>query len=66
MARTVFLVCLVNSVSGCCKNALGRGSDCSWHITKLEQSIFSFDIYACSTNFEKRIFSANSINHLEI
>jgi hypothetical protein len=42
MAHTTCLVCLVSTVSGCHKNALGRGSTSSRHITKLEQSL---DIY---------------------
>jgi hypothetical protein len=40
MAHTNYLVCLASTVSGCCKNAPGRGSASSGHITKLEQSIF--------------------------
>jgi hypothetical protein len=32
------------------ENALGRGSASSGHITKLEQSIFSLDIYAAITD----------------
>jgi hypothetical protein len=38
MARTSCLVCLVGTVSGCHKNALGKGSTSSQHITKFEQS----------------------------
>jgi hypothetical protein len=45
MACTVCLVCLVSIVSGCHKNALGRGSASSEHIPNLEQSRFSLDIY---------------------
>ncbi len=45
MAHTACLVCLVIAVSGRSKNALGRGSASSGHITNLEQSRFSFDIY---------------------
>ncbi len=40
MASTECLVCLVNTVGGHCKNALGRGSASSGLITKLEQSTF--------------------------
>ncbi len=40
MARIACLVCLVSTVSGLHKNALGRGSTSSGHITKLEQSTF--------------------------
>jgi hypothetical protein len=38
---TYHLPCLVNRF--CSKNALGTGSASSGHITKLEQSTFSFD-----------------------
>ncbi len=38
--NTACLVCLVSTVSGCCKNAHGRGSASSSHKTKLEQSTF--------------------------
>jgi hypothetical protein len=38
MARTACFVCLVSTVSGHLKNALGRGSASSWHITR--QSTF--------------------------
>jgi len=44
MAFTTCLVCLVCTVSGCCKNGLGRTSASSGYITKLEQSTF-LDIY---------------------
>jgi hypothetical protein len=40
MVCTTFLVCLVSTVSGCHKNALGRGNTCIGRITKLEQSTF--------------------------
>ncbi len=40
MACTACLVCLVNSVSGSCKNTLRRVSASRGHITKLEQSTF--------------------------
>ncbi len=40
MAHTACLVCLVSTVSGRCKNALGKRSASSGHITKLEQSPF--------------------------
>jgi len=40
MACTVCFVCLVITVSGHWKNALGKGSTSSGHITKLEQSTF--------------------------
>ncbi len=49
MARTACLVCLVSTVSGRCKNALGRGSANSRHITKLEQSRISFYIFGLTT-----------------
>ncbi len=47
MACTALFVCLVSTVSGRNKNALGRGSASNRHITKtnLEKSRFSFDIY---------------------
>jgi len=45
MARTACLVCFVSTVSGCSKNALGRRSASNRHITKLEQSRFSLDIF---------------------
>jgi hypothetical protein len=38
MAHTACLVCLVSTVSGLSKNALGRGNASNGHITKLEQS----------------------------
>jgi len=41
MTHTACLVCLVSTVSGSSKNALGRGGASSMHITKLEQSILS-------------------------
>ncbi len=40
MPHTACLVCLVSTVSGLHKNALGRGRASSKHITKLEQSTF--------------------------
>ncbi len=45
MAHTACLVCLVSTVSGCCKNAVRRGSASSRNIIKLEQPRFSVDIY---------------------
>ncbi len=45
MTCAACLVCFVSTVSGCSKNALGRGRTSNRHITKLEQSIFSLDIY---------------------
>jgi hypothetical protein len=36
MARAAYLVCMFITVSGCSKNAAGRGSDSSRHTTKLE------------------------------
>ncbi len=45
MARTACLVCLVSTVTGRTKKALGRGSANSARITKLEQSRFSFNTY---------------------
>ncbi len=48
MAHTARLVCLVSVVSGCikkAKNALGRCGSSSLHITKLEQSRFSLDVF---------------------
>ncbi len=44
MTRTACLVCMVNAVSGCPKKTLGRASDSSRHIAKLELSTF-LDIY---------------------
>jgi hypothetical protein len=52
MARASCLVCLVSTVSGHCKNALGRGSASSRHITKLKQSTFLFDIYESTSIIE--------------
>ncbi len=40
MARTACLVCLVCTVSGRCKNLLGRASISCGHKAKLEQSTF--------------------------
>jgi len=40
MARTVLLVCLVSTVSGCSKNVIGKGSTSNGHKTKLEKSTF--------------------------
>jgi hypothetical protein len=40
LTHTACLVCLVSTVSGHCKNALGRGIASSEHKTKLEQSTF--------------------------
>jgi hypothetical protein len=40
MAFNACLVCLVSTVSGCCKKTIGRASDSNRHITKLEQSNF--------------------------
>ncbi len=45
MAHTTCLVFHIGTISGHCKNALGRSSGNSGHITKLEQSRFSSDIY---------------------
>jgi hypothetical protein len=45
MLCTTCLVCLVNTDSGHCKNAFGRGSASSEHITNL-CNLFSLDIYA--------------------
>jgi hypothetical protein len=45
MECTTGLICLISTISGRCKNALGRGSTSNRHITKLEQSRFSLDIY---------------------
>jgi hypothetical protein len=47
MAHTACPVCLVSIVSGCRKNALGRGSISSMHITKLEQSTFHRYLWLC-------------------
>jgi hypothetical protein len=46
MAHTPCLVCLVSTVSGRFKNALGRGSTSSRHIAKLEQST----LFRCINN----------------
>jgi hypothetical protein len=40
MVRTTCLVCLASTVSGRHKNALGKSSANSKHITKLEQCTF--------------------------
>ncbi len=40
MGHTACLVCMVSTVSGCHKNAFGKGSACSGHKTKLEQCTF--------------------------
>jgi len=48
MAQIVCLVSLIAIVSGHskkAKNALGRGGTSSGHVTKLDQSKFSLDIY---------------------
>jgi len=45
MAHTACLACLVSTASGLGKNALGRGSASSGHLTKLKQHRFSFEIY---------------------
>ncbi len=45
MTHTACLVCLFSTVSGLRKNALGRGSASSRHITKIQHSKFSLDIY---------------------
>jgi hypothetical protein len=45
MALTACLVCIVSTVSGRYKNALGKGTASSGHITKLEQSTFLLVIY---------------------
>ncbi len=47
MACTACLDCLVSTVSGCCKNTLGRASTNSWHVTKLEQSTFLRYLWFC-------------------
>ncbi len=39
-AFTACLVCLVSTVSGCSKIALGKGSASSWHITNLSNLLF--------------------------
>jgi hypothetical protein len=49
MAHTTSFVCLVSTVSGRSKNALGRGNTRSWQIAKHEQSRFSLDIYGWGT-----------------
>jgi hypothetical protein len=60
MAHTDCPVCLVSTVSGCCKNALGRGISSSGHITKLEQSRFSIDIYGTNL-FKPAAFNNENI-----
>ncbi len=40
LAHTTYLVCLVSTISDCCKNALGRCSASRGQITKLE--LFTF------------------------
>jgi hypothetical protein len=52
MTCTAYLVCLISTVSSRtkkAKNALGRGDASSGHITKLEQSRLSLDIYGANT-----------------
>jgi hypothetical protein len=52
MAHTACFVCLISAVSGRSKKtgkiALERGRAGSRHLTKLEQSRFSLDIYGCN------------------
>jgi len=63
MACTPCLVCLISTVSGCCKNALGRGSTSSGHITNLSNLLFS-DIYeqmAAATTTNKSILPFENI-----
>ncbi len=51
MACTACLVCLVSTVSGHCKNTLGRASTSSGHITKLEQSTFLRYLWRLYTDY---------------
>jgi hypothetical protein len=44
MTRITCLVCPASTVSGFCKNALGRGSASSRHLTKLEKAVGKSDI----------------------
>jgi hypothetical protein len=54
MACTACLVCLISTVIDCRKNALGRASASSEHITKLEQSTFlSISIGSTNKTFVK-------------
>ncbi len=51
MAHTAWLVCLISAVSGRSKKAkiaLERGRAGRRHLTKLERSRFSLDIYGCN------------------
>ena len=50
MLHTACLVCLISTVSGCRKNAIGRGSSSSGHIKKLEQSTFLRYLWVHSIN----------------
>ncbi len=52
MSHTAHLVCLVSTVGGCHKNALGRGCTSRGNITKLEQS--TFHRYLWETHKSKR------------
>jgi hypothetical protein len=62
MACTACIVCLISAVRDYHKNALGRGSTSSGHITKFEQSRFSLEICDFKTinnkpytyNYQKR------------
>jgi hypothetical protein len=45
MAHTAYLVCFIGTVNGHSKKKRKKCGASSWHITNLEQSIFSFDIY---------------------
>jgi len=60
MAHTACLVCLVNTVSGCPKYALGRGSASSAHMTKLEKSRFSLDIYGSGRLLKLGVYGKDS------
>ena len=65
MVHTAFLVCLVSIVSGCRKNALGRGSASSGHISELEQSRFSLDIYEIDLLTACLVENVNSVKQLK-
>jgi hypothetical protein len=52
LAHAACLVCFISTVNGHTKKKRKKGSKCgasSGHITNLEQSIFSFDIYGSTT-----------------
>ncbi len=56
MTHTVCLVSLVSTVSGCCKNALGKGSASKLYITNLKVRLHRRDLardFALACMFSK-------------